>query len=118
MKMTRKVFLAGTGAALLTALGCGGDDSKTTGDCLANGAEGGIQNNHGHKLTVAKEDVQTKGLKEYGIQGDADHDHKVVLGSTDFAALAEGKTVTTTSTGGRSNPSDAPHIHTVVISCV
>lgn len=92
--------------------GSGGASGQSGGACLTNGASAGtISNNHGHALTVPKEDVAAAVEKTYSIQGSAGHDHEVTVTAADFAKLADNDAITVTST------TTAGHTHTVTVVC-
>lgn len=120
--MNRKEFLrsiAGVGAvaagvAVLTA--CGGEDNATPDaaqgrNCNANGTNVTIGGNHGHTLTVPKEDVMAGAEKTYNIRGSSDHPHTVVVTAAMFTMLQNNGTVMTTSS------TDAGHPHSITILC-
>jgi hypothetical protein len=119
MAITRKEFLTlslgVTGAAMGGLLaGCGDDEENgdPVGECLTNGAHASaISGNHGHSLTITKEDIAAGAEKSYDIAGSAGHSHTVVLTASHFAQLATdtSSTVTTSETNG--------HTHSVTIAC-
>lgn len=134
--MNRKTFITKTSAGFLigipalTLLGCSGgddngsgpgpgtdddigtdDDQGSVADCLDNGTQTSISANHGHSLTVSKEDVSAGSEKTYTLsQGDG-HTHEVTISASDFESLKENNQITATST------SDAGHTHNVTVSC-
>lgn len=133
--MNRKTFITKTTAGLLLGiptvsfLGCsGGDDSSPprsnpdptddtddviAGDCLQNGTNTSISANHGHNLTVSKEDVEAGSEKTYTLsEASTDsHVHQVTVSENNFSALKDNEEITISST------SDAGHIHSVTIRC-
>lgn len=126
MKLTRKnVLLGAFGLTFVGLTGCGGGDSgggspppqpnpgSGTGgaNCLQNGTASAISNNHGHALTVSKEDVAAGTQKTYSITGSADHPHQVTVTAAQFATLAANNPVTVTST------TDDGHSHDVTVTC-
>ena len=127
--MDRKSFLNKTMAAFLAGIpflsfmGCGDDDdddnnddmtpdeTPTETDCGANGTNATINGNHGHTLTVSKEDVAAGVAKTYDIDGSAGHPHSVSVSADDFTALQNNDSVMTeSSTGGG-------HTHGISIVC-
>lgn len=81
-------------------------------DCLANGTSSTIASNHGHTLTVSKDDVNNAVEKTYSIQGSSGHDHTVTITASQFASLKNDNqsiNVVSTSSGG--------HSHNVTVSC-
>jgi hypothetical protein len=134
--MTRKQFLstiskaavAAVGVATLAACGGGDDDGSTpqpdannagTPDgggtaksCTDNGTNTAISANHGHVMTVSKEDVIAGTEKTYDIQGTAGHPHSVTLTAADFTALQGGTMAVEVSTN------NAGHTHTCTVTCV
>ncbi len=136
--MDRKEFLKRTMAATAmlpiagSIVGCG-DDSEPTptgsggsgggsgsggsgggggaGDCLANGTNVSIGSNHGHNLTVSKEDVEAGTAKTYSIMGSSGHNHTVTITEGNFATLQSNSSITVESSSGDS------HTHSVTVSC-
>lgn len=134
--MDRKTFLTKTsvgiliGIPTLTLLSCSGgddngnnpgpgtdddigsdDDQGSVADCVENGTEVDISANHGHSLTVSKEDVSAGNEKTYTLtQGDG-HTHEVTITESDFESLQDNNQITATST------SDSGHTHNVTVSC-
>ncbi|AVR43944.1 hypothetical protein C7S20_00935 [Christiangramia fulva] len=131
--MDRKSFLQKTSASLLvipaiTLLGCSSDsgdemenpnpnpnpgDTMASGNCLDNGTEVAISANHGHELTVSKEDVAAGTAKTYTLsQASTDqHTHQVTLTSAQFSELESNHQITATSTNQEG------HTHNVTVSC-
>lgn len=131
--MNRKTFLRQTSVGLLLGiptvylLGCSGSDDSSPprpdptddtddimgGDCLENGTNTSISANHGHNLTVSKEDVENGSEKTYNLsQASTDsHIHEVTVSASHFNSLKNNEEVTVTST------SDAGHTHSVIIRC-
>lgn len=85
---------------------------NTSVDCLANGTNSTISSNHGHTLTVSKEEVDAATEKTYSIQGTSAHNHEVTITTDQFASLKNNNqsiTVSSTSSSG--------HSHSVTVSC-
>ena len=80
-------------------------------NCLANGTAVSIAGNHGHTLTVSKEDVDSGSEKTYAIAGSSGHDHSVTVTSTHFTALQNNTAITIESTSGNG------HTHNVTVTC-
>ena len=109
-----------TGPAL-TLLNCSSSDDSSTGsnnnnnyselDCLANGTNTSISSNHGHSLTVSREDVEAGTEKEYSIQGGSGHNHLITVTAANFNTLANNQSIAVQST------TDDSHTHSVTISC-
>jgi hypothetical protein len=81
-------------------------------DCLANGTNANINSNHGHTLTVSKDDVASGVEKTYAIQGSASHDHSVTLTAANFTSLKNNNSIHVDSTSGGDG-----HMHGVTVSC-
>lgn len=122
MMMTRKEFLrsiagACVGAAGVAALAaCSDDGGDPTADaaqrsCTMNGTVATIGTNHGHTMTVPKEDVTAGADKTYQIQGSSGHPHSVAITAAMFTMLQNNTAVTATSS------SDDGHTHSVTIVC-
>ncbi len=133
--MNRKTFIRKTSVGLLlgiptvTLLGCSGSDDSSSpnpnpdptddtddvmsGDCTENGTDTSISANHGHNLTVSKEDVEAGSEKTYTLsQANTDsHIHEVTVSASHFSSLKNNEEITINST------SDAGHSHSVVIRC-
>jgi hypothetical protein len=120
--MNRKEFLrsiagvgaAAAGVAVLTA--CGGEDNATPDapqgrNCNANGTNVTIGTNHGHTMTVPKDDVTAGAEKTYNIQGSSGHPHTVVVTAAMFTMLQNNTAVMATSSR------DDMHDHTIMIVC-
>ena len=82
-----------------------------TNRCVTGTPVATISSNHGHSLSVPKADIAAGVAKSYSVRGSAGHDHTVTLGSSDFAALRAGSTLTVTSSSGFG------HAHGVVVRC-
>jgi hypothetical protein len=67
-----------------------------------------------HFLAVPTEDVVAAQTKEYSIEGDSSHDHKITLTSAHFATLASGGSVTVTSSR---DMGISLHDHVVTVAC-
>lgn len=125
--MNRKNFIKKSVGAMLLAVptysfvGCSSDDTAAAEpepnpsgsgvDCVINGTGIAIGTNHGHTLTVSKEDVNAGTEKTYSIQGSSGHDHTIVLSAANFTSLQNKTGISVTSTN------DAGHTHTVAVSC-
>lgn len=126
--MNRKSFLEKSLIGLLASvpflafLGCGDDDdddnnddapdeTPTEADCGENGTDAAIGSNHGHSLTVSKEDVTAGTAQTYDITGSANHTHSVTVSAADFTTLQSNDSITATSTDG------SGHNHPVTVSC-
>jgi hypothetical protein len=94
--------------------GSKGDDSGggTTPqpDCLNAGTNVSIGDNHGHTMSVSKDDVAAGTQKTYNIQGSSGHFHSVTLTAGHFASLASNQQISVSSDGGA-------HTHTITVSC-
>jgi len=127
LEMKRKIFVKKTVGAFLTTLvaifivGCSNSDDGTENSdpketvvskCIQNGALGLVTENHGHSLTIPKEDVIAAKDKTYNIQGFADHDHTLTLTSGDFSTLKN-----TTRGADIYSSTENEHRHSVFISC-
>ena len=124
--MNRKTFIKRAASAALVAIpaysmvSCSNDDSTnvappddpTVADCLTNGANAtAISSNHGHSLTVSKEDIDAGVDKTYSIQGSSGHNHTIVVSSDNFNTLKSSKTIKIESSR------DSSHRHDVTVSC-
>ena len=130
--MDRKEFIMKTSAGILigipvaSLIGCSSSDDDSTlpqnddnpdpdpvANCLQNGTDSTITANHGHSLTVSKEDVTAGTEKTYTLsQASTDqHVHEVTLTSSNFTALKGNSDITVTST------SSSGHTHSVTVSC-
>lgn len=115
--MVGALFIAGPAISLLHC--SSSDDSSSSNnnnssdlDCLANGASATtISSNHGHSLTVSRDDVEAGIEKEYSIQGGSGHNHLITVTAANFNTLASNQSVTVQSTN------DDSHTHSVTISC-
>lgn len=72
-----------------------------------------ITQNHGHKITIPIEDLDSKTAKTYSIIGASDHDHQVTFEPNELADLKAGVSVKKTSTDGGTS-----HDHEVTVLCV
>ena len=120
--MTRKeVFrsivgacVGAAGVATLAACSDEGDPpnpDSAQASCTANGTSVAIGTNHGHTLTVPKEDVMAGAAKTYQIQGTSPHPHSVMVTAAMFTMLQNNQMVMVTSS------TDAMHSHQVTITC-
>ena len=127
--MKRKEFISQTLGTLAVAipamslLNCSSSDSggdpnpnpnpnpNPQANCLANGTSASISANHGHSLTVSKDDVMQGTEKTYSIQGSSPHTHNVTLSASNFTSLQGNSSITVVSTSGDG------HTHNVMVSC-
>lgn len=131
--MDRKTFIRTTSAGILLSfpaislLSCSGSDDDMGTDpsfdppgdptgsanCLENGTRSTISANHGHSLTVSKEDVSAGSPKTYTLsQASTDnHIHEVTISESQFNSLKNNNQITATSTD------QAGHTHDVTVSC-
>lgn len=121
MILSRKEFLntvmralAGAGGAAVLA-GCGGGASAGPdagpASCTANGTSVLIEGNHGHTLSVSRDDVTAGVEKTYDITGSSAHPHAVTVTAAMFRRLQGAEAVSATSTPG------GGHMHSVTILC-
>ena len=87
------------------------NNNNTTSGCLTNGTNSSISSNHGHSLTLSKEDVENAFEKTYSIKGSAGHDHMVTITSSEFETLKNNQSISATST------SSSGHTHNITVSC-
>lgn len=80
--------------------------------CLDNGTSSDISANHGHDLTVSKDDVQAGVPKSYSIGNGVGHDHNVTITASQFSSLKNNQSIQTDSTSGGGG-----HIHSITVSC-
>jgi hypothetical protein len=80
-------------------------------DCLANGTASSIGSNHGHAITVSKDDVTVGTEKTYAIGNGADHDHNVTITAANFSTLQSNTSIQVESTLG------SGHSHGITVSC-
>ncbi|MFD1095566.1 hypothetical protein [Salegentibacter chungangensis] len=130
--MDRKSFIRKTSVGILigipavSLIGCSGSDDgggsngpnpnpnpTPSGNCLENGTNASISSNHGHTLTVSKEDVDAAVEKTYDLsEASTDqHIHQVTISAAQFNTLKSNNQITVTST------SQAQHNHNVIVSC-
>ncbi|RSC93048.1 hypothetical protein [Tenacibaculum singaporense] len=126
--MDRKTFIQKSITGMLLALpaymliGCSSDSDNDpsptpdpnptpSGNCINNGTNSAISANHGHSLSVSKEEVQAGTEKTYSIQGSSSHDHTVTLTAANFSSLQSNNSITVSSTSGDG------HTHSVTVSC-
>jgi len=130
--MNRKEFILKTSAGVLigipvaSLIGCSGsDDSGGNPDpdpdpdpdpqanCVQNGTDTTISANHGHDLTVSREDVNAAMEKTYTLsEASTDqHIHQITITSAQFATLKSNNSVSVTST------SSSGHTHSVNVRC-
>ncbi len=87
------------------------DSGTPTANCKTNGTKPTIADNHGHALTVSKEDVAAAVEKVYDIKGTAPHAHSVTVTAANFATLATNTSITLTSTSAEA------HTHSITVAC-
>lgn len=131
--MDRKTFIRKTSAGIIIGipviglLSCSGSDDAATptptpnpgngnmANCIENGTVESISANHGHNLSVPKEDVQAAVEKTYTLSEGSgafdQHIHQVTISAGQFETLKGNQQITATST------SDEGHTHTVTVSC-
>lgn len=134
--MDRKTFIRKTSAGILMAipaylmLNCSSSDDGGDGpgpnpnpdpdpnpdpqaSCVDNGTNTSISANHGHNLTVSKEDVSAGVEKTYTLsEASTDqHIHTLTLTPAQFDSLKGNNSITATST------SNGGHTHSVTVSC-
>ena len=99
--MDRKTFIKTTIGVFAVAIpayaiiSCSGSDDSNSNDpggndpnCLQNGARASsISSNHGHSLTVSRNDVEAGAEKTYSIEGSAGHVHNVTVSNANFISL-------------------------------
>jgi hypothetical protein len=125
------VQLGRAGAITVTSTAAGGHTHNVTVSCArvpegdagastdasaepkeCNGATASlISANHGHTLTVSRDDVEAGETKIYSIKGTSTHPHDVTITASQFAEIRTGGSVSVVSTtvGG--------HAHTVTVVC-
>lgn len=130
--MDRKTFIRKTTAGLIIGIpvvsmfscSSGSDDGPSANpnpnpnpnpqaNCLQNGTQSAISANHGHTLTVSKEDVSAAVEKSYTLsQASTDnHIHEITISPTQFNTLKANNSISVTSTN------QAGHTHSVTVSC-
>lgn len=130
--MDRKTFIRKASLGLLIAgpvyslLNCSGSDDNDpnpnpnpnpnptpSGNCLQNGTNSTISDNHGHTFTVSKEDVAAGVQKTYQLTAaNTDgHVHSLTLTASQFNSLKTNISITASSTSG------GGHTHSVSVSC-
>lgn len=82
--------------------GCGAD-LKLEGDKIAQ--------NHGHVLTIKKDELAAKENKTFNIQGTGDHPHDVTVSADQLARLRNGERVEVTSSNTNG------HTHKMTLEC-
>ncbi len=109
-----RTLLGGGAGSLLVVSACGGDDGAAPIDapasCLARSPVSVIVGNHGHSMIVTAAEVGDPRDREYDLTGGADHSHSATITEAQFDRLANGMSVTVTSSG-------AGHTHTINIRC-
>jgi hypothetical protein len=86
-------------------------DTSVANLCPSGANDTNITDNHGHSLSISKEDVDAGAQKTYSIEGLADHPHSITLMVAHFTMLKAGNSVTVTSFSGG-------HSHDVTVDCV
>lgn len=71
-----------------------------------------IAENHGHKLVIPVEDLESTSPKTYSIIGTADHDHQVTFDVQQLAELKAGVSINVTSNDGGQT-----HDHDIAVKC-
>jgi hypothetical protein len=110
--MDRKTFIQKSAGALLLAapayvlLSCSSSD-----DSNPNCTNTSISDNHGHSISVSKNDVNAAVEKIYNITGSGDHPHNVTVSAANFNTLKNNQQISVTST------EEDGHNHSVTISC-
>ena len=100
---------ADTFAMAAPADGPAEDDGEMGCDAGANATT--ISANHGHSVMIPVADIEGGAGGDYDITGSSSHAHSITLSADDMASLADGMTVTVTSTDG------GGHTHMVTLSC-
>jgi len=85
-------------------------DASTV-SCPRNGTTVVIANNHGHALTVSKDEVVAAVDRTYDIMGTATHTHTVTVTAAMFATLTAGTSVMVDSS------LTLGHVHAITIAC-
>jgi hypothetical protein len=121
MTLTRKEFLSSLiglvagagGAAVLAGCGGGGAAAPDAGpvSCTTQGTGVLIETNHGHALSVSKDDVVAGVDRTYDITGSSAHPHAVTITAAMFKMLQGNTSVSVTSTSG------GGHTHSVTVQC-
>jgi hypothetical protein len=121
--MNRQEFLrsaVGLGLGISALAACGSDDGGDDGgkdapgarDCLMNGTNAQIGQNHGHTLSVSVADLTAGVDKTYGITGSSGHSHQVTITAAMFTMLKANTGISVTSSSG------GGHTHTVTVACL
>lgn len=71
-----------------------------------------IADNHGHRLVIPVEDLDSTSPKTYSIIGTADHDHQVTFTAEELADLKAGVSINATSNNGGTT-----HDHNLAVKC-
>lgn len=108
---TRRDFLVGSVVTLVFVPACGGGGTAPRDGSTGASCTGTISANHGHVLTILGSDLTTPRDRTYNIQGSSDHTHSVMFTAAQMQMLADGMTVTVTSTLG------GGHTHDVSAHC-
>jgi hypothetical protein len=112
----------GTGSSSSSSGGSSGGSSSGGTDAATDGSSGdatpafecrsSISDNHGHKLVIPVEDLDSTSPKTYSIIASADHDHQVTFTADDLAELKAGVSINVTSTNGGTT-----HDHNLAVKC-
>lgn len=116
--ITRKSFIVrlagwagGSSGLWLAACGGGDDDADPPPPGPSSCTAREITANHGHALSIPVADLDSPVAMTYGIQGAADHSHRVTFNPAQLGQLKAGQAVTVTSTV------DFGHSHGVTEAC-
>jgi hypothetical protein len=118
-KIDRLQFLQLAGGALgagvaAAVVACGGNDAAASGPaCDTNAPHATFSQNHGHDLSVSKEDVKAGVSKTYTTIGTATHTHMVTFSSDEFAKLERGEPAILSATPATTDG----HTHEVTVAC-
>ncbi len=104
--------LVGAPAGCSEATGGGSDSLRDGGPTACASITVLVGANHGHVLAVPLADVQAGNSKTYRLSSNGSHSHTVRISNADFVQLANGATLSLTSTD------DAGHAHGVTVGCV
>lgn len=85
----------------------GSGDATTAFECRSS-----ITANHGHRVVIPLEDLDSTSPKTYSIIGTSDHDHQITFDAQQLADLKAGISVQVTSTNGGTT-----HDHDVAVKC-
>ncbi len=108
---SRRDFVLGSIGLLTLIPACGPSSNPASPDASSFHCTTMIGGNHGHVLTILASDLASPRDRTYNIQGSADHTHSVSFSAEQMQTLADGGTVTVTSTLGLA------HTHEVTPTC-